>query len=70
MGTDVTTTSDVTGNFNLIGVPSGDQVLDLDTGTSNPVPDGLAPATLPEALEPGLLITIQTVKGYTESSNT
>lgn len=40
LGSGVVTTTDGNGDFTLTGVPSGDQILDFDSSTAAPAPDG------------------------------
>jgi len=40
LGTGFSTTSDTNGQFTLSGIPAGSQVLDIDTATASPAPDG------------------------------
>jgi hypothetical protein len=39
-GTSITSVSDATGRFTLLGMRAGAQVFDIDTSTANPAPDG------------------------------
>ncbi|MBI3661256.1 hypothetical protein HY230_12400 [Candidatus Acetothermia bacterium] len=40
LGTSSSTTSDATGRFTLSGIPGGSQILDINTTTARPAPDG------------------------------
>jgi len=51
MGSGVSTTSDVQGNFTVINVPAGTQVFDIDASTANPGPGNATYASVHEQLE-------------------
>ncbi len=50
LNTGISAVSDAAGNFVLSGVPSGQQVFDIDASTANPAPDGSPYAGFREAL--------------------
>ncbi|MBI4355825.1 MAG: VCBS repeat-containing protein, partial [Candidatus Omnitrophica bacterium] len=51
LGTGFSTTSDPTGRFTLTGIPSGSQILDINTATATPAPDGSPYAGFREEIE-------------------
>lgn len=50
-GTNFTTTSDINGRFTLTGIPSGDQILDMNAQVASNAPDGSAYASFREKIE-------------------
>ena len=51
LDTGFSTTSDGAGNFILSGIPPGSQILDIDSSTASPAPDGSPYAGFREAIE-------------------
>ena len=51
LGTNLSATSASTGNFTLKGVPAGSQVLNIETSTANPAPNGSSYAGFREEIE-------------------
>ncbi len=51
LGTGVSTTSDSNGDFTLTSAPSGRQILDIDSTTADPAPDGSSYAGFREEIE-------------------
>ena len=51
LGTGVSTTSDSNGDFTLTSAPSGSQILDIDSTTADPAPDGSSYAGFREEIE-------------------
>ncbi len=49
-GTGLSTLSDANGDFQIVGLPAGDLIIDIDTSTANPGPGGSAYAAFREVL--------------------